>query len=187
MRLLAIFAFAFAALIAALTAHASAPTLAERIATLVPQYGSRKVELVDAREFGEAVATACKGERECAARLTAMAILESGLSLNVSKSIYEPHQGDAYVTKEGVRVHRAAGTWQLHKSRINADTWGSESLLVQARDARRMQLGALAECRSFRVDQAVAFWRVLAGRGCMGAWRGEVARAELVTKLMRKL
>lgn len=168
--------------------RADAPTLADRVAALVPRFGSKKVELVDAQEFGAAVDTACKHERECAARLTAMAIAESGLSAAVSRSEYTPHQGDARVNSDGVRVHLAAGLWQLHRSRLNADTWDSHDLLVQARDARRMQLGALAECKGFReVQPEVGMFKVLAGKGCTGMWAGVEKRTTLLAQIRRRL
>lgn len=162
--------------------------LAERIAALVPRFASKKVEPVDANEFGVAVDTACKHDRECAARLVTMAIAESGLSAAVSRSEYLPHQGDAYVNRDGVRVHRAWGTFQQHKSRNNADVWGSDDLLVQARAARSMQLGALAECKSFRgVLPEVGMFRVLAGRGCMAPYSGEEMRMQLLARVRRAL
>lgn len=185
----AVVALAVAMLITAL-AHAEpgGASLVDRVAALVPRYGSRKVELVDAREFAEAVVTACKGERECVVRLVTMAILESGLSAAVSRSEYKPHEGDAYVNKDGVRVHRAWGTFQQHKSRLNAEVFGSNDQLVQARAARKMQLGALAECRSFRgLDPELGMWRVLSGRGCRLPFKGEQARSELAAKLRRQL
>lgn len=163
-----------------------ASPLATRIASLVPRFGSRKVELVDAQEFGSAVDTACKHDRECAARLVTMAIAESGLSAAVSRSDYKPHEGDAFVNRDGVRVHRAWGSWQVHKNAHNADVWGSDDLLVQARAARSMQLGALAECGKFRgVQPEVGMFRVLAGRGCMAPWPGEEMRMALLGRIRR--
>ncbi len=162
--------------------------LAARVAALVPRYGSRKVELVDAQAFGAAVDAACKHDRECAARLVTMAVLESGLSAAVARSEYKPHEGDAYTDRNGVRVHRAAGLWQAHKNRHNAETWGSKDLLVQAKDARSMQLGALAECRHSRgVLPEVGMWRVLSGRGCSYPYSGEDARMTLLEKIRRAL
>jgi hypothetical protein len=162
--------------------------LATHIAALVPRFGSRKVELVDAQAFGVAVDTACKHDRECAARLVTVAIAESGLGLAVSLSQYKPHQGDAYVDRNGVRVHRAWGTWQQHKSGHNADVWGSDDLLTQARAARTMQLGALADCRHSRgVLPEVGMWRVLSGRGCSYPYSGEDARMTLLAKIRRAL
>lgn len=162
--------------------------LAARVAALVPRFGSRKVELVDAQAFGVAVATACNGDRECAAKLLTMAIAESGLSAAVSRSEYLPHQGDAYVNRDGVRVHRAWGTWQGHKNAHNAAVWGSDDLLVQARAARSMQLGALAECRKFRgVSPEVGMWRVLSGRGCLLPYSGEQMRMTLLARVRRAL
>lgn len=169
-------------------AHAEGPTMAERVAKLVPRFGSKKVELVDPEEFGTAVATACKGERECAARLVTMAIAESGLSAAVSRSEYLPHQGDAYTDRNGVRVHRAWGTYQQHKSRNNADVWGSSDHLIQAESARRMQLGALAECRKFRgVQPEIGMWRVLSGRGCTLPYSGEEKRMQILAQVRRAL
>jgi hypothetical protein len=162
--------------------------LVTRIAALVPRYGSRKVELVDAREFAAAVDTACNHDRECAARLVAMAVAESGLSAAVARSEYLPHQGDAYTDKNGVRVHRAWGLFQAWKNSNNAHVWGDDNLLVQARAARSMQLGALAECRKFRdTPPEVGMWRVLSGRGCRLAWPGEEMRVVLVAKIRRAL
>lgn len=169
-------------------AHGDTPTLADRVAALVPRYGSKKLELVDAADFGAAVDTACNHDRDCAARLVTMAVMESGLSAAVSRSEYTPHQGDAHTDRNGVRVHLAAGLWQLHKSRLNADTWNSPDLLVQARDARRMQLGALAECRAFReVPPEVGMFKVLAGRGCTGMWAGAEKRTDLLKKIRGRL
>jgi hypothetical protein len=169
-------------------AHADAPTLADRVAALVPRFGSKSVELVDPQEFGAAVDSACKGDRECAVRLVTMAIMESGLSKAVSLSEYKPHQGDAYLDRNGVRAHRAWGTWQGHKNARNADVWGSDDLLVQARSARSMQLGALAECRKFRgVTPEVGMWRVLSGRGCMLQYSGEDARQTMLARIRRAL
>src|SRR6478735_1388524 len=146
-------------------------TLADRIALLVPRFGSKSAELVDAREFGVAVDEACKHDRECAARLVTMAIMESALSAAVSRSEYTDHQGDSFIDRDGVRQHRAWGTWQGHKNSRNADVWGDDDLLVQARAARAMQLGALAECRKFRgVVPEVGMWRILSGRGCMAVY-----------------
>lgn len=174
--------------IAARAEQAAPPSLAARVAALVPRFGSRKVELVNAEAFGVAVDTACKGERECVARLTAMAIAESGLSAAVSRSEYKPHQGDAYVNRNGVRMHRAWGTWQGHKNAHNADVWGSDDLLVQARAARSMQLGALAECGKFRgVAPEVGMWRVLSGRGCLLPYSGEEMRMQLLARVRRAL
>lgn len=169
-------------------ARSDVPALADRVAALVPRFGSRSVELVDAQEFGVAVATACKQERECAARLTTMAIMESSLSAAVSRSEYSKHQGDAYVDRNGVRQHKAWGSFQQHKSLNNADVWGEDDLLVQARAARSMQLGALAECRKFRgVVPEVAMWRILSGRGCMAPYSGEDARMAMLARVRRAL
>jgi len=162
--------------------------LASRIAALVPRFGSKKVELVDPQAFGVAVDTACKGDRECAAKLITMAIAESGLSAAVARSEYLPHQGDAFVNRDGVRVHRAWGSWQQHKSRLNGDVWGDDDLLTQARAARSMQLGALAECRKFRgVAPEVGMWRVLSGRGCLLPYSGEEMRMTLLARVRRAL
>jgi hypothetical protein len=170
------------------TVKADAPTLADRIAALVPRFGSRKVELVDAQEFAAAVDTACNHDRECAARLVAMAVAESGLSAAVARSEYLPHQGDAYTDKNGVRVHRAWGLFQAWKNSNNAHVWGDDNLLVQARAARSMQLGALAECRKFRgVDPEVGMWRVLSGRGCLLPYSGEEIRMGLLARVRRAL
>jgi hypothetical protein len=165
-----------------------APSLTDRIAALVPRYGSRKVELVDAQEFAAAVDTACNHDRECAARLVAMAVAESGLSAAVARSEYLPHQGDAYTDKNGVRVHRAWGLFQAWKNSNNAHVWGDDNLLIQARAARSMQLGALAECRKYRdTPPELGMWRVLSGRGCRLAWPGEEMRMVLVAKIRRAL
>ncbi|HYQ47090.1 MAG TPA: hypothetical protein VER11_34205 [Polyangiaceae bacterium] len=169
-------------------ARGDTPPLTARIAALVPRYASKKVDPVDANEFAEAVDTACKHDRECVARLVTMAIAESGLSSAVARSEYLPHQGDAYVNRDGVRVHRAWGTWQQHKSLHNADVWGSDDLLTQARAARAMQLGALAECRKFRgVQPEVGMFRVLSGRGCMAPYSGEEMRMQLLARVRRAL
>lgn len=82
----AVVALAAAMLLTAALAHADAPTLADRVAHLVPGYGSKKVELVDAEEFGAAVDTACNHDRECAARLVTMGIVESALSLSLFRA-----------------------------------------------------------------------------------------------------
>lgn len=162
--------------------------LASRIAALVPRFGSRKVELVDAEAFGVAVDTACKGERECAAKLIVQAVAESGLSAAVARSEYTEHQGDAFLDKNGVRVHRAWGLFQAWKNRNNAEVWGSDDLLVQARAARSMQLGALAECGKFRgVAPEVGMWRVLSGRGCLLPYSGEEMRMQLLQRVRRAL
>jgi hypothetical protein len=169
-------------------AHADAPTLESRVAALVPRFASKKAEPVDANNFASAIVTACKGERECVARLATMAIAESGLSAAVARSEYLPHQGDAYTNRDGVRVHRAWGTWQQHKSLHNVDVWGSDDLLTQARAARSMQLGALAECRKFRgVSPEVGMWRVLSGRGCLLPYSGEEMRMTLLARVRRAL
>jgi len=174
--------------VAAHSEPAAPPSLAQRVAALVPRFGSKSVELVDPQEFGNAVDVACKHDRECAARLVTMAIAESGLSKAVSLSQYKPHQGDAYVNRDGVRMHRAAGSWQLHKNSHNADTWGSPDLLTQAKDARAMQLGALAECSKFRgVQPEVGLWRVLSGRGCLLPYSGEDMRMQLLQRVRRAL
>lgn len=170
------------------TVKADAPSLVERIAATVPRFGAKGHELVDAHEFAVAVDTACNHDRECAARLIAMAIAESGLRLAVANSEYQPHEGDAHTNRDGVRVHLAWGSWQQHANRLNADVWGSDDLLVQARAARSMQLGALAECRKFRgVQPEVAMWRVLSGRGCLLPYSGESMRQELVARVRRAL
>jgi hypothetical protein len=163
-------------------------SLADRIAELVPRYGSKSVELVDAQEFGIAIDVACNHDRECAARLFTMAVKESALSLAVSRSEYRPHEGDSYIDKEGIRQHKAWGTWQAHKNRNNAEVWGSTDLLVQAKAARLMQLGALAECRAFRgVLPEVGMWRILSGRGCMAPYTGEDARMTMLARIRRAL
>ena len=168
--------------------HTEPPSLADRIAAIVPRYGSRKVDLVDAQEFAQAVDTACKHERECAARLVTMAIAESALSAAVSRSEYKPHEGDSYIDRDGVRQHKAWGIWQGHKNARNADVWGSDDLQVQAQAARNMQLGALAECRKFRgVTPEVGMWRILSGRGCMLPFPGEEMRMALLAKIRRAL
>ena len=169
-------------------AHSESPPLAARIAILVPRFAAKGVEAVDAEAFGAAVDTACKHDRECAARLVTMAIAESGLSAAVARSEYKPHEGDSFIDRNGVRQHRAWGTFQQHKSRNNADVWGSDDLLIQARSARSMQLGALAECRSFRgVLPEVGMWRILSGRGCAFPYSGEDARQQLLARVRRAL
>jgi len=169
-------------------ARGDTPPLPARIAALVPRFASKKVEPVDADAFADAVDTACKHDRECVARLVTMAIAESGLSAAVARSEYLPHQGDAFTDKNGVRQHRAWGTWQQHKSLRNADVWGSDDLLTQARAARAMQLGALAECSKFRgVQPEVGMWRVLSGRGCLAPFSGEEMRMTLLARVRRAL
>jgi hypothetical protein len=163
-------------------AMADVPTLADRVAALVPRFGSKKVELVDAQEFGVAVDTACKHDRECAARLVTQAVMESGLSAAVARSEYSEHQGDAYKDKDGTIRHRAWGTYQIHRNAHNADVWGSDDLLVQARAARALQLGALAECKS-----ELGLWHMLAGRGCTGLWDGAQKRVALLAQVRRRL
>lgn len=168
-------------------AHAAA-ALAERIALLVPRLGARGAELVEPSEFGRAVAIACEQDRECAARLVTMAVMESGLRASVARSEYGYREGDAYTDRKGVRQHRAWGTYQQHRSRNNAEVWGSPDYLVQARAARALQLGALAECRAFRSVQAeIGMWRILSGRGCRLPYSGESARMEMLARVRRAL
>lgn len=169
-------------------AKGDAPTLADRIAVLVPRYASKKTEPVAATELASAIDSACKHDRECAARLLTMAVMESGLSAAVSRSEYTEHQGDAYTDRDGVRQHLAWGTFQQHKNARNAADWGNDDLTVQARHARAIQAGALAECRKFRgVDPEVAMWRILSGRGCMVKFSGEDARQVLLRKIRKAL
>jgi hypothetical protein len=181
---------AFLALLALVcsVARADYSRLAERIAELVPRLGTRGVELVEPVEFGNAIAVACNQDRECAARLLTMAVLESGLTAAVSRSEYRSHEGDAYTDRDGVRRHRAWGTYQLHQNRLNADVWGTEDALVQARAARVAQAGAVAECRGFRsVQPEVGMWRVLSGRGCLAPYSGEAARMALLARIRKAL
>lgn len=169
-------------------ARGDAPTVADRVAALVPRYGSKSVPLVDATEFGAAVDTACNHDRDCAARLVTMAVLESGLSLSVSRSEYTEHQGDSYKDRDGVIQHRAWGTWQQHRNAHNADVWGASDLLTQARAAKAAQAGALVECKAFReVPPEVGMWRILAGRGCTGMWGGVEKRMQLLAQVRRRL
>ena len=169
-------------------ARADYSRLAERIAQLVPRYGTRAAELVEPVEFGNAVAEACNQERECAARLLTMAIMESALSAAVSRSEYSHYEGDAYTDRQGVRQHRAWGTYQQHRCRLNADVWGSDDLLVQSRAARARQIGALAECRAFRgLVPEIGMWRILSGRGCLAPYSGEGARMALLAQIRRAL
>lgn len=179
----------FALLVAfSAVAHGDTPTLADRVAALVPRYGAKKLELVDAAEFGVAVDTACNHDRDCAARLVTMGIVESSLSLSVSRSEFLPHQGDSYTDKDGSLQHRAWGTFELHKNSHNADVWGSVDLLTQARAAKAAQAGALAECKAFReVPPEVGMWRVLAGRGCTSMYSGEKKRTDLLARVRRAL
>jgi len=183
-----VLALAGAMLLTAALAKADAPTLADRVAALVPGFGSKKVELVDAQEFGAAVDTACKHDRECAVRLTAMAVAESALSRDVSLGVYTEHQGDSYRDKDGTVKHRAWSLWQLHSNAHNASVFGSTELLTQARAAKAAQLGALAECRAFReVSSEVGMWRVLSGRGCLYHYSGEEKRMQLLAKIRGRL
>jgi hypothetical protein len=169
-------------------ARADYSRLAERVAELVPRFGSRGIELVEPVEFGNAVAQACNQDRECVARLFTMAVLESGLSAAVSRSEYRYHEGDAYTDRQGVRQHKAWGTYQLHRSRLNADVWGTEDAFVQAKAARLAQAGAAAECRGFRsVLPEVGMWRVLSGRGCLFPYSGEAARMALLVRIRKAL
>ena len=169
-------------------ARADYSRLAERVAELVPRFGARGIELVEPVEFGNAVAQACNQERECVARLLTMAVLESGLSAAVSRSEYRYHEGDAYTDRDGVRRHKAWGTYQLHRHRLNADVWGSEDALVQARAARLAQAGAASECRGFRsVPPELGMWRVLSGRGCLSPYSGEAARMALLARVRKAL
>lgn len=169
-------------------ARADYSRVAERVAQLVPRFGARGVELVEPVEFGNAVAQACNQDRECAARLLTMAVMESGLSAAVSRSEYRDHEGDAYTDRDGVRRHKAWGTYQLHENRLNADVWGTQDALTQAKAARLAQAGAVAECRSFRsVLPEVGMWRVLSGRGCLAPYSGEAARMALLVKIRRAL
>jgi len=181
-----LFALGFVMAIAAI-ARADYSRLAERVTALVPRLGARGVVLVEPVEFGNALAQACNQERECVARLLTMAVMESGLSAAVARSEYTTHQGDAYTDRNGVRQHRAWGTYQQHKCRLNADVWGDDDPLVQARAARARQLGALAECRAFRVVPEIGMWRLLSGRGCLHPYQGETARMELLAKIRRAL
>lgn len=169
-------------------ARADYSRLAERVAELVPRFGARGIELVEPVEFGNAVAQACNQDRECAARLLTMAVLESGLSAAVARSEYRYHEGDAYTDRFGIRRHKAWGTYQLHRHRLNADVWGDDDALVQAKAARLAQAGAVAECRGFRsVPPELGMWRVLSGRGCLFPYSGEAARMALLTKIRRVL
>jgi hypothetical protein len=169
-------------------AHADYSRLAERVAELVPRFGARGIELVEPVEFGNAVAQACSQDRECAARLLTMAVLESGLSAAVSRSEYRYHEGDAYTDRDGVRRHKAWGTYQLHANKLNADAWGSEDAFVQAKAARAAQAGAVAECRGYRsVAPELGMWRVLSGRGCLLPYSGEAARMALLVRIRKAL
>lgn len=169
-------------------ARADESRLGQRVAELVPRFGARGVELVEPGAFGNAVAEACGQERECVAKLLTMAVLESGLRASVARSEYAYHEGDAYTDRYGVRQHRAWGTYQLHRSRLNDEVWGDDDLLVQARAARRAQQGAELECRGFRsVAPELGMWRVLSGRGCLAPYSGEAARMTLLAKIRRAL
>lgn len=169
-------------------ARADESRLARRVAELVPRFGARGVELVEPAAFGNAVAEACNQDRECIARLFTMAVMESGLRATVARSEYADHEGDAYTDRLGVRQHKAWGTYQLHRSRLNAEVFGDDDLLVQARAARRAQAGAEAECRGFRsVQPELGMWRVLSGRGCLLPYSGEAARMTLLAKIRRAL
>lgn len=169
-------------------ARADYSRLAERVAELVPRLGARGVALVEPVEFGNAVAEACNQDRECVARLLTMAVMESGLSVAVSRSEYRYHEGDAYTDRYGVRRHKAWGTYQLHLNRLNAEAWGDDDVLVQARAARLAQAGAVAECRGFRsVPPELGMWRVLSGRGCLAPYSGEAARMALLVRIRKAL
>jgi len=169
-------------------ARADYSRLAERVAELVPRYGARGIELVEPVEFGNAVAQACNQDRECVARLLTMAVMESGLSAAVSRSEYKHHEGDAYTDRDGVRRHRAWGSYQLHRNKLNVDVWGDDDSLVQARAARLAQAGAAGECRGFRsVLPELGMWRVLSGRGCLAPYSGEAARMALLVRVRKAL
>lgn len=162
--------------------------LAARVAALVPRFGNKGVELVDPTEFANSVVEACSRERECVARLVTMAIKESGLSAAVARSEYRYHEGDAYTDRHGVRQHRAWGLFQMHRSRLTADVWGSDDLRVQARMAQRMQRSALLECRAFRgVLPEIGMWRVLSGRGCASRYFGEDERMVMLARVRKAL
>jgi len=182
-----LFALGFAMALCSV-ARADYSRLAERVAELVPRYGARGIELVEPVGFGNAVAQACNQDRECVARLLTMAVMESGLSAAVSRSEYKPYEGDAYLDRNGVRQHRAWGTYQQHRSRLNAEVWGDDDALVQARAARLAQAGAVGECRGFRsVLPEVGMWRVLSGRGCLAPYSGEAARMALLARVRKAL
>lgn len=186
-----IFALAVLSLSMALSAvaHGDVPTLADRIASIVPRYASKGVEPVDAGEFAAAVSTVAKGNRDWAALITTVAIHESGLAKRISENHCMNWECDSHKV-DGEIQWKAAGLWQQHRNEINAATWGSSDLQVQATDAGRMLRGAFYRCQprgKLRADWVRRTLSAYAGRQCDADWRGLTARVDTYSKIRGRL
>lgn len=184
--LFAIVALACAMVLTALTVHAEAPSLTERLvqAQRLPGVRHTKEPTVDEIELASAITTASKGDRTLAAALLTIAAMESGLRARIAIGDCAPHECDSYKDRDGVHP-RAWGLYQAHKSALNADVWGSPSLLDQSRDAARQLRGWYFTC-SKSPDRMLATFRGYgSGRGCRHEVPREAMRLQLFERIRR--
>lgn len=170
--------------------HAGSPppnALVERLIAVQPSLSSRKDEPVDAREFAQAVADVSKGNRQWAAFLTTLASHESGLSDRIRRGDYKSFEGDSYRDAAGELQHKSWGIFQVQRSPVNAEDFGSTDVAAQVRAGSRMARGAFYQCAKSGVPFPLGAFRALGGRGCLGKLKGEEKRVATFQRILARL
>lgn len=168
-------------------AHASGPTLTDRLVAVQPMFQSAKDEPVDARELAEAIAEVAKGNRQWAALVLTMAVHETQLADRARRGEFKDYEADSYKEKDGTIKHHAWGTYQLWRNLTNDADWGSTDIKIQTRAASRMLKGAYYRCAKSGVPFPLNTIRAVAGRGCAQPIKGEQQRLATYERLLRRL
>lgn len=175
-------ALALAMFFSAMTAHANAPSLTERIVAVQPSLASKTDEPVDAAELADAIVSVPKVTPEWAALLLTIAGHESALSARIAANQCRPHECDH---------GRAFGLYQQHKNKLNADVWGSTDIRVQTLEAARALRSAFYTCnggsRQLAADWVARTINAYAGHRCDAVWPGLQKRLATFERLRRRL
>jgi hypothetical protein len=175
-------ALALAMFFTAVSAHASAPTLTERIVAVQPSLASRTDEPVDAAELASAIVAVPKLTRDWAALILTIGGHESALSARIAAGNCRPRECD----------HGAAwGLFQSHKNKLNADVWGSPDIRVQTLEAAAMLRRAFYTCNGgggpLRRDWVARTINAYAGHSCDAVWSGLEARLTTFARVRGRL
>lgn len=159
-------------------AHCEPSPLIERVAALVPVFGSKKEPLVDAAGFASAVVSVSGGNRDWTALLATVAIHEAALSARIADGNCRPLECD-----HGL----AWSLYQIHRNQQNSAVWGSRDLTVQTREASRMLRQAFYRCGGLHDGWLLQTLRAYAGHGCASPFPGETERVATFVRVRSRL
>jgi hypothetical protein len=150
-----------------------------------PRKRDQLVMVAEAVDYASRVEGWQGRQSELAALLITVGWHESSFALHIHAGKCKPWECDR---------GRARGPWQVHKNRLNTDSWDSllglepASTRLAAIVAAQALVRARAQCRSLAGSDWVNFTlTAYAGRGCVQRWDGVRPRFNTYRKVLSRL